>query len=275
MEILSLNSKKSYENLVKFIAPYEFSCVQLGSYLRKQSPNIYFLTDQQEIVGLIYVDRTLFHCLPDLSRIDSAVLKSFLITKSRTKKIKCISGLSETTEFLINLLQDEISLPYQTNHYKLMTASKVAAPPEALVNDDEIKRCTENDMEQLLCLQREYLNTEVTPGSRKVSDAEVAIGLRQILRNQVCLALFSDGEPVAKANTNAIGLNWVQLGGIFTSPLYRRNGYSWHLISTLCNRIFGAGKNAALFVKDINVPAIMLYKRLGFIEKNKYEIAYY
>lgn len=300
----------------KFIKPYEERCIFLASYIRRKDPNIYFLTKNNtqstvaerqrtvakrsatvlqrsaavnqrsaavnsvsfnDIIGVLYIDKTIFHCIPDPSQIDKASLTNRLcsLLASKGHQIKCISGEAQTTRLIVQCLVDTTGEPYQTNHYNLMTVENVVSPLEELCNGDEILRCSENDLEELFPIQKMYMNEEVATYGRKVSDAEVTIGLRQILKNQLCLALQSDGEIVAKANTNAIGINWIQLGGIYTHPLYRRNGYAWQLISAICRRTSKAGKKTALFVKDINVPAMELYKKLGFTNSGQYEICYY
>ncbi len=88
-------------------------------------------------------------------------------------------------------------------------------------------------------------------------------------------ALFADTELVAKANSNAIGWNYVQIGGVYTHPLYRRNYYAWHLLKLLCDRIQRTQKNVSLFVKEKNIPAIKLYEKIGFCKKETYAIAYF
>jgi len=287
----------------KFIKPYEERCISLASYIRRKDPNIYFLTNKtisnktkasvalspkgdkatdafvqpSKILGVIYLDRNLFHCIPDAEQLDSNALGNCLynLITAKNLKIKCISGDAQGTQAIVKAVEGAVGEPFQTNHYNLMTVENVVSPLEELCNGDEIIRCTENDMDSLLPLQTKYMNEEVTTYGRKITDAEASLALRQILKNQLCLAISTDGEIVAKANTNAIGINWIQLGGIYTHPLYRRNGYAWQLISALCRRTSRAGKKTALFVKDINVPAMELYKKLGFTNSGLYEICYY
>lgn len=282
MEFVQL-SKELFPQVSAFLEPYEHTCVQLAMYVRKLSTHVFIICDDsnQKILGLIYIDSTIFHCLPDTRFFESPQaanqLLDFIFSKlDKTKsRVKCVSGEVHANDFLTNLLTSRIAAPYQTNHYKLLTAASISNPPEELANDDQIIRCTENDLEVLMPIQKEYLSSEVAPTGKEVTDAEVAIGLRQILKNQLCLALFSDDEPVAKANTNAIGINWIQIGGVYTHPLYRRNGYAWQLVSAICRRTNSAGKKAALFVKDINVPAMELYRRIGFSEAGLYVISYF
>ena len=154
----------------------------------------------------------------------------------------------------------------------------VSKPPQTsdlLSGGEEIIRCTEHDLEILHPLQKDYMKEEVAVPGRTITDAEVDITLRNILKNQLCFALTVDGEIVAKANTNAIGINCVQIGGVYTHPLYRRNGYAGALVTALCNRARRSGKQPVLFVKEKNTPAFTLYQKLGFTECGRYCIAYY
>ena len=144
-----------------------------------------------------------------------------------------------------------------------------------LSGGEEIIRCTEHDMEILHPLQKDYMKDEVAVPGRQLTDAEVDMTLRQILKNQLCFALTVDGDIVAKANTNAIGINKVQIGGVYTHPLYRRNGYAGALVIALSNRALRSGKQPVLFVKEKNMPAFSLYQKIGFEECGLYAIAYY
>lgn len=269
--------KNTFPSAVKFIEQHEEKCIFLASQLRRQTENLYFIQEDKTILGVIYVDSTIFHYIPKPESINKPELEKSLIEiiEKEQLNVKCISGEAQGTELLKEVLKSKLREPYQTNHYKLMTCGAPNNPPEELCNDDQILRCTQDDMEMLFPIQKKYLSEEVAPFGKTVTDAEVSIGLRQILKNQLVLAMQSDGEIVAKANTNAIGINWIQLGGIYTHPLYRRNGYAWQLISALCRRTYKAGKKSALFVKDINVPAMELYKKLGFTNSGLYEICYY
>lgn len=290
LEIIQID-ESTFPLAEKFIKPYEERCISLASLLRHKDPHIYLLflsknvtvipgsvsRNFTEIAGILYLNRTIFHCIPETHRLDKDSLKNCLckLLDVQEYPVKCISGEAQATQLIKECLESKLGEPFQTNHYNLMTAEKIVSPLEELCNGDEILRCSENDLEELFPIQKMYMNEEVATYGRKVTDAEVSIGLRQILKNQLCLALQSDGEIVAKANTNAIGIDWIQLGGIYTHPLYRRNGYACQLISAICRRTAKAGKKNALFVKDINVPAMELYKKLGFSNSGLYEICYY
>lgn len=283
MDIVRPN-KHTFSIVSEFLKPYESKCVLLSSYVRRQSEKIYVIVDGcyigsvDDILGVLYIDSTLFHCIPDTLALDSmAVLKFFMkLTENGGKKIKCISGEAVGTDYFLNLMKVKEKNAYQVNNYRLMTSSGFGGfRPEALCDGDELIRCTENEIEELFALQQKYLKEEVAPKGKVISRLEVSMSLRQILKNQLCLAIFSDGEAVAKANTNAIGINWIQIGGVYTHPLFRRNGYAVHLIYSICRRAFRVNRNVALFVKEKNEPAIQLYKKLGFQAHDLYKIAYF
>lgn len=272
-----------YEFLQKYIEPVEYSCVQLASFIRKQDEHIFAviktqsISSEKDIIGVFFLNRVLVHCVSgffNLTESQQNELKQLLNDFFADKTIKCIDGEAEGSDFFYSILINSKTL-LQENVYSLMTLTETPLlPPESLSLDAEIRRCTEDDFDLLFETQKMYIAKEVAPQGKSVSEAEVSITLRQILKNQLCFALFSDGDLVAKANTNAIGWKWVQLGGIFTHPLYRRNYYAWNLVVTICNRVIKRGRNLCLFVKEKNIPARKLYSRIGFKDSGIFKIIY-
>ena len=277
-------SGRTFPMIEDFIAPYEHKCVTLASHIRKKDEHIFLISQSDsvqssdDIVGLLYFDKTLLHCLPNPSDELASALFSFFENQKlfSEKPLKVINGESVGTGFILSVLKAKNIEPQQINHYKLMTLDDLLIPPpEPLSCDDEILRCNDNDFESLFDLQKKYIVKEVAPANKQVSDLECSASLRQILKNQLCFALHSDGEVVAKANTNAIGIHWVQLGGVYTHPLYRKNYYAWNLVYAICCRIKKTDRKVCLFVKDKNNPALQLYHRIGFTEKCDFEICYF
>ncbi len=263
----------------QFIAQNECFCVQLAYYVRKQSAGLFFITSQEEVTlqsirGVIYIKSTLFYYIPYYTSEIEQVLKTFL----QDKKLSCIHGTFPVSQNLKNLLIQSNKIQEKEicqNHYNLMLLKTLPKnPPEKLYNDDAIVRCTLDNLESLYDLQYKYLEQEVVPKNKKLTDLECRMTLTQILKNQIVLALISDGEIVSKANTNAIGINCVQIGGVFTAPLFRRNYYAWHLLYMLCQKILKNNKSPVLFVKSKNEAALNLYKKIGFEQIGEFEIIY-
>lgn len=266
-----------FPKIQEFIQPWENSCVSLCSNIRRKKQHLYIIKDNvSQIYGVFSFDKTLLHCIPEHN--NSKELENLLSQFLQDKKISCISGEQQSTQIILNALKQNGIMPYHTNHYNLMILKdNPLPPPEELGCDDEIRRCTINDTEtqSLLSLQKMYMAKEVAPPGRQVTDLEATAQLKSILKDQLCFTLQSDGEIVAKANTNAIGFDYVQLGGVYTHPLYRKNNYAWNLVYTICSRVIKTGRKISLFVKEKNNPANILYKRIGFEECGKYQIAYF
>lgn len=259
-----------------FLLPYESSCVTLCSNVRRKKDGVYVIKDGH-ILGVLFVSKILLYCIPKADTYGSR-LQEALTDFLKDKTISCLNGETSAGEVILQALQNLGHTPYQTNHYNTMTLdASPLPPPENLSCDDEIKRFTnpDSDTELLLPLQKMYMAKEVAPAGKQVSDLEAGAQLKSILKDQLCFALQSDGEIIAKANTNAIGFNYVQLGGVYTHPLYRKNYYAWHLVYTICQRALKAGRKISLFVKEKNNPAHELYQRIGFVQSGRYEIAYF
>ena len=304
MQIISVN-ERTFSLAQSYLLPIEQKCVFLSQLVRKHSPDIYIILDNnpdnlnnsdkssqlinlQNVLGVFYLNKSLFHCFKDTSKVNIADFTPLFyeILIQNQKSIKNISGEKDGTNFFLEVIRNLSENPDSTftkkfnvkqiNDYKLMVLPhQQFQQSQKLYNDDFIMRCTENDMENLFEIERNYLQDEVAVRGQKVSDAEVSMRLRQILKNQLYFALISDDRIVSKAYTNAIGKNWIQIGGVYTLFQFRQNGYAALTVSTLCKRILQANKNISLFVKTKNLPAQQLYQKIGFTFHSDYKIVYF
>ena len=304
MQIISVN-ERTFPLAQSYLLPIEQKCVFLSQLVRKHSPDIYIILDNnpdnsnnsdkssqlinlQNILGVFYLNKSLFHCFKDTSKVNIADFTPLFyeILTQNQASIKNISGEKDGTDFFLEVIRNLSENPDSTftkkfnvkqiNDYKLMVLPhQQFQQSQKLYNDDFIMRCTENDMENLFEIERNYLQDEVAVRGQKVSDAEVSMRLRQILKNQLYFALISDDRIVSKAYTNAIGKNWIQIGGVYTLFQFRQNGYAALTVSTLCKRILQAHKKISLFVKIKNFPAQQLYQKIGFTFHSDYKIVYF
>ena len=304
MQIISVN-ERTFSLAQSYLLPIEQKCVFLSQLVRKHSPDIYIILDNnpdnsnnsdkssqlinlQNVLGVFYLNKSLFHCFQDTSKVNIADFTPLFyeILTQNQASIKNISGEKDGTDFFLEVIRNLSENPDSTftkkfnvkqiNDYKLMVLPhQQFQQSQKLYNDDFIMRCTENDMENLFEIERNYLQDEVAVRGQRVSDAEVSMRLRQILKNQLYFALISDDRIVSKAYTNAIGKNWIQIGGVYTLFQFRQNGYAALTVSTLCKRILQAHKNISLFVKIKNFPAQQLYQKIGFTFHSDYKIVYF
>lgn len=286
--------KKKYFPIIKdFLQLYEKYCVLLSHKIFIQPEKTIILsstqniTNSSQILGLIFINNTLLHCLPFvfLSK-NNDLIKEFIIQFSsiiKDKNIYCVNGEQESSLLITKLLiKSGLKIDLLNNYdlmqldYSLFKKAKLPVIPEKA----KIIRCAsslpKSFQEALYNLQKQYEIEEVLPPSIKFSPLACKTKLNNQLKNQYILALkLKDNTLASKAQTNAIGIKYVQLGGIFTLPQHRKNGYSYLLLHTIIKKILKAKKIPVLFVKKKNLPAKNLYNSIGFVKITNYIISYF
>lgn len=264
-------------HVLSFLAHYEKTCVTLTENVRRKSSGIFALTDnKRNITGIIGARHTVLHCLPGFAR--KPELERDIASFLHGRTISCINGDAEGTRFLAGILGKDGIKPVQENHYMLMSMPDGMHPPvtAALPSGWRILHCHEKDIDALMNLQSAYEKEEVLPAGRIFMPSIVRQNLEHIIRSEYLLALCDTKNTfIAKANTNAIGINYVQIGGVYTDPRYRGNHYASLIVSTLVHKINTVKKQPVLFVKDSNFIAKKLYLSLGFIKSADFIIAYF
>jgi len=268
----------SAEKLQNFLKKHEKYCVQLCSAVRHNENNIFVLVDEKsdEPWGVISTEHSIYHCLPNLTSYNTAFAECFYGLIGG--KINSVVGEKTASAILVDLLEKKGLKAFYTNEYFLMSKEDVSLlpPPASLLTmGEEIVCCKSDHAEDLYELQFSYLKEEVVPPGKKTSELYVRSNIKSILKSQKVFVIESDGKFVSKINTSAIGWNWIQIGGVYTDPLYRRNGYSFCLLSALCRRINKAGQKCVLFVKKKNTPALALYEKVDFKKSGEYQITYF
>ncbi|WP_054842338.1 GNAT family N-acetyltransferase [Vulcanisaeta distributa] len=77
--------------------------------------------------------------------------------------------------------------------------------------------------------------------------------------------LFINNELVAIAGTYLkLPEVWI-IGDVFTTPNHRNKGFAKAVVSAVTKDVINAGAIAMLHVDEDNIPAIKVYKRLGYI----------
>ena len=238
-------------------------------------------------------------------------LKAFL----SDKKISCVNGEADASHFIMKILAELGRMPLHVNEYALMTLSEAAlkkiqakdkrhaaVPGEpqmcgmrtecaaanpisentaatdekACCEKFKIVRCGIRDADALMPLQLAYEAEEVLPPCRTQNPAVTRKNLERILKTEYVVALQNScGEPAAKANTNAVGIRWAQIGGVYTAPDFRRKGCASLLVETLAEKIVASKRLPVLYARNGNEGAQKAYAALGFRKTGGFTIAYY
>ncbi|MGC9209332.1 MAG: GNAT family N-acetyltransferase [Nitrososphaeria archaeon] len=59
------------------------------------------------------------------------------------------------------------------------------------------------------------------------------------------------------------------IGGVVTREEFRNRGFATSVVSKLAYYIIKGGKIASLYVREDNIPAIRVYKKIGFKESRR------
>jgi ribosomal protein S18 acetylase RimI-like enzyme len=197
--------------------------------------------------------------------------------------LPCVMGDKKGSSLLINSINEiyDGKLPYENRDYLLLKYHPENLPDfllkeeNTLPNDFQIVKCNESNLDDLFELQKNYDIVEVIPPGKEFNELNCKVTLKKILESQIIYAIKNDSKFVAKAGSNAIGKNFIQLGGVFTDENYRGKGFAKILIKELCKVIREEKKEPVLFVQVKNESAKRAYRQVGFTYQSDYTICYY
>jgi predicted GNAT family acetyltransferase len=275
-------------DILEFLMRREHSCVPFVAHLMKDGEpsfppkvkkRVFYLSPRRgsgEIVGLILqtafgfvfpvLDTLEAERHPRLGELGRRLRKNFFHTRT-------IMGRDED----VRRVEETIGSPPDTRvTYYIMSLWGAPAPRHRPAFEGyTFRRAQMRDLDRLLPLQRAYEKEEVIVDDRDVNAGVVYHNMRSALEHHLTFVAERDGKPVAKASTNARGLTYDQIGGVYTIPEERNRGIAAELMRYLIADIRAAGKGSTLFVKQHNAAAIRMYENLGFERRNEFAISYY
>jgi len=284
---------------ISFLLPREFRCVSLSSRLaRGNRPSLpdpsegtlWVLRDEglgsgalpgpDQIKALFFVTPAslIYHCVREGFNLleASRILARNLVNPG----VACVVGTRAGTDAFENIAS---APPRIAVDYDLLTLEredftprrKPELPGNLPRGGFGVFQAKQEDLDLIYPLQAGYEREEVLlPGEAFVPGRCRSL-LRLTLASQRVIAAQRDSLAVAKANTNAQGFGWDQIGGEYTLPHYRGNGFGAAVFEALCAQSVSKGKNLALFVKTGNISAKNLYFRTGFRLCEGFRIAYW
>ncbi len=231
------------------------------------------------IAGVLLLTRTgiLLHCLDDdLDREGFApIVRKFL----GEINVRCIIGQAKDTRWLETLI---VMPPDRAVDYRLMILAEIPPAARETLPDfgDTAKkpvfvRAKPTDAERLMELQEGYEREEVMPPGDPFNRNTCLANLARNIAGQIVIFVRSGREIIAKAGTNARGIHWDQLGGVYTHPDWRGKGLATALVAHIARNRMQEGRHVALFVKIRNEPAIRAYEKAGFRPDDTFRIAYF
>lgn len=122
----------------------------------------------------------------------------------------------------------------------------------------------ESDREELFRLEKLVFEN--------MDDPEITEGHLSRITPKNEFIIRKDGKIAAKANINGLSKHYFQIGGVGTSPEYRRQGLAKRVVGFILESLT-QGKSGLLFTDNDNIPSIKVYTALGFKPFDRYMIA--
>lgn len=292
-------TQHNFADLLRFVIPLEHLCVNLTSrILVKNRPE---LPSAKEAVLFICEDtRNSVSGGPALSSQRATLVRAAVLVTSKgllipvheenlelsktqlkplidqiysyVRKVYCVIGIEHTVKQYEPLLKKPIDA--RRYHYLMVRPKQRVLGPISIPQKVEIHTLTDKQVKQIFPLERAYQYEEVVVHPERFNPAAYFLHFRKVLKTQKILFATFNGTPVSKAGTNAIGMNYTQIGGVFTTPEHRGKGIAGVLMHRLVEEIRISGRTAVLFVRTDNISAIQLYRRLNFDIVGRYQISY-
>lgn len=283
------------KDAIEFILPEEKYSLGLVSRLTDKGQitvpsnnnTTYLLRYNKKIIGVIMITSggMCFHHLPFLipttknnyDNLDLNIILNNVAKLFQQRELYCITGEYNGTKFLQKILKQKIKieLDYELRIFQNNTTCQYFNKDDE--NNFQLVTCTTKDLDKIFPLQKKYDTEEVLPPGETLNEELCKKRLYSNLQKQIIIGIKNkkDDNFVAKAGTNALGINHYQLGGVYTLPEFRNKGFARILVRKLAEGFTKAEKKAVLFVKEKNEPAKSAYTKAGFIPLGKYRIVYY
>jgi len=166
-------------------------------------------------------------------------------------------------------------LPPDVQNYRMLVRDNSTVVQKSGMKNLVIRRVTPSDADALWPLEKAYQIEEVLRKGNYLNELSARAHLINTLKEQEVYMATFDGLPIAKAGTNAQGIGYDQIGGVFVDAGFRNRGVAVCIVQQLLQSIAKRGKKACLFVKDSNAAALRLYRNLGFQDRGTFRISYW
>ena len=276
-----------------FIAAREWACAYLSEKFiafrsekrtseKPQATEFFMLREGEKdegCRGVLFVSRggKVLHCL-SRQTLESKAWKNELRSFFGDRKVVSIMGEAKANRFLEKICG---RLSFNASSFILMRRFRNGSREELTpkirhaAKEAAAHICSEKDAEELLPLQIAYEAEELGAKSGEEASEKTLMRLKACLRQQTVIACRDalTGKLLGKAGTNAKGMGWNQIGGVYTLPAERNKGVAQFMVSELAHVSAREGKDAVLFVKPKNKAAQAAYAKSGFKECGEFRMA--
>ncbi len=188
-------------------------------------------------------------------------------------------GASDHVGALIAALRwkQELAVEYDAMYLAPGTCGQASQPDNRtpVSGIAEYRLATPADLDALYPLAAAYEKSEVMTALHAFDPAACRATQAKNLKTQLVYLATMHGRVVARAQTNAQGWAFDQIGGIFVDPEFRGLGLGRGVVDALVSDIAARGRGVSLFVKKSNTVARSLYLSMGFQISRDYRVSYF
>ncbi len=179
-----------------------------------------------------------------------------------------VLGEARMVEELLTAMGREMGYLKMVEDEVMLVLARASFRPR---RERKLRYAVVDDLDQVAALeeglQRELLGPDTW---RKAAVRRYA---SELIQHHHTVISLEDGQAVAKADLDVRTNEVASLGGVFTLPGFRGRGYAASACSLLCGDILAAGTDITLNTDARNVPALALYRSLGFHPYRHYKVA--
>jgi len=281
LKIEKIDQSEYREQLINLIRPQEISCIDSVPMImgtQNNSKPIIIHTDGNTADAALFftsygrimpvLDSSFLFHQEDVGHISKLAGNSVFLPTS-------VSGKSEAVDMFLERFSCGQRKQTVEHYIMELYPSNFKLPQIPSQLKIRILRGSTRQLLPLFPLQKTYERQEVLLNPDAQDTIETFRWLKSILTKEICFYAKRGFRYVSKANTNAEGFDHIQIGGVFTVPRFRQQGYAFHTVAALCRHIIEEEhKIPSLFVRSGNENAIKLYKNLGFAIKETTKTVY-
>ncbi len=200
--------------------------------------------------------------------LDNALLRP-LIDIARRQGLNFLMGPREMVRSALPLLSGLPLLRNESHIFANLPAQRFHPHLPQLAAGTSVRRATLDDVEAL---------TRLYTGAAGFERAPIEQVRQAMIERVYSLRTYvveTQGRLVSGASTSAETFSGAMIGGVWTLPTEREQGYSTAAVTALAAELLAEGRQPSLFYLEDNAPAAHVYKKIGFEEHGHWSVVYF
>lgn len=279
---IKLLTDKDLQQLHQYLLPHQSECMFICSNLKdggivfRQAPYqgeyVGFFNDKTNLLEGVIVHYWNGNIIMYASNVNVLAQLTLYFKKHINRPVVGILGPNAQAEYVINFLgctNKRFSINSNEGLYEIELFN-ICTPN--LPHDYEIVKIEQAPEELITQWLKAYHIEALGSTDNNELDEEIKEDARRIIDRNDCWILLVKGIPVSLSAFNARLEKIVQVGPVWTPPLYRKNGYATLLLTHILAHAKDNGITKAVLFTN-NEVAINVYQKIGFKKIGNFRLA--